>query len=212
MDDPFEDLRTTGEQGENADEKARSPQDDEELNELSRLHRDYLRKVIRARLDDRLSPRVDASDLIQETLIEALRRVRNSTAESPLPMRLWLRQLAIDRIKMAQRKHLRTQKRGILQEVALTDHSSIMLAEQLLGKQGYEALPHQSLEQKEVAQAVRKAMSQLPDMDREILSLRTFEDLSYKEIETLTDIPAATARKRYGRALLRLHDLLKAAL
>jgi RNA polymerase sigma-70 factor (ECF subfamily) len=62
----------------------------------------------------------------------------------------------------------------------------------------------------ELAQRVRIALGNLPEIDREILLMRTFESLSYDEIACILGIEATAARKRHGRALLRLHRLLAA--
>ncbi len=177
---------------------------------MANQHRPYLRRVIEARLDDRLASRVDASDLIQETLLEVYRRVQNENADPPMPLRLWLRQIAIDRIKMAERRHLHTKKRGAGREVVLPDRSSILLARQLFGTRSPEGQPESQFAQAEIIVAVRKALEELSNMDREILTMRTFENLSYEEIEIIVGVSAAACRKRYGRALLRLSKLLDA--
>jgi RNA polymerase sigma-70 factor (ECF subfamily) len=180
------------------------------LDSMALEHRSYLRKVIESRLDDRLASRVDASDLIQETLLEAYRRVQNENADPPMPLRLWLRQIAIDRIRMAERRHLHTKKRGAWRELVLPDRSSIILAHQLWNSQSPERRPEERLAQGEIIAAVRKSLAELSEVDREILTMRTFEDLSYEEIEIVIGVSAVACRKRYGRALLRLSKLLDA--
>jgi RNA polymerase sigma factor (sigma-70 family) len=57
---------------------------------------------------------------------------------------------------------------------------------------------------------VREAVAQLPEADREVLLMRTFEGLSFEDVGQLLEIEPATARKRHGRALVRLHKLLSA--
>src|SRR6516165_12334958 len=71
---------------------------------LSR-HRPYLRRLVELRLDPRLRPRVDASDVVQETHLEALRRLSAYLERRPLPFRLWLRQIACDCALKAHRRH-----------------------------------------------------------------------------------------------------------
>jgi RNA polymerase sigma factor (sigma-70 family) len=71
-----------------------------------------------------------------------------------------------------------------------------------------EKSPSQYVNEAELARQVRQAVSWLPDMDREILLMRTFEDLSHQEIACILEIEVTTARKRYGRALVRLNKLL----
>jgi RNA polymerase sigma-70 factor (ECF subfamily) len=57
-------------------------------------HRDYLRRLIGLRLDARLRARIDASDVVQETFLEAVRRLPDYLARQPMPFHLWLRQTA----------------------------------------------------------------------------------------------------------------------
>jgi RNA polymerase sigma-70 factor (ECF subfamily) len=174
---------------------------------LADRHRGYLKNIIDFRLDDRMAARLDASDLVQETFTEAFRRVKREGSPPPLPVRLWLRQIAIDRVKMAERRHLRTQKRSILREMSIPSRSSIMLAKSCLGP-----TPEDLFSRKELTLAVRQAMGELSDVDQAILSMRTFECLTYDEIGILIEITPATARKRYGRALLRLQARLESLL
>jgi RNA polymerase sigma-70 factor (ECF subfamily) len=86
--------------------------------------------------------------------------------------------------------------------------SSAPLAQQLPGP---DPTPSQQLAQQDLARSVREAVAQLPELDREILTMRTFEGLSYAEVGYILEIDPATARKRHGRALLRLHQLLAAS-
>jgi RNA polymerase sigma-70 factor (ECF subfamily) len=176
--------------------------------QLLAQHRAYLRQFVELRLDLKLRPRVDPSDIVQEAQIEALRRLQGYLDQAPMPFRLWLRQLAHDRLLMMRRRHVKAARRTVDQEVALPDRSSLLLAKQLLAGG---STPGQQLDQQELAQRVRQAMAQLPDADREIVLMRTFEGLSYDEMGYLLEIEAAAARKRHGRALLRLHKLLTAA-
>jgi RNA polymerase sigma-70 factor (ECF subfamily) len=89
--------------------------------------------------------------------------------------------------------------------VALPDRSSQMLAQQLLASG---STPSQNLDRRELARHLRLALGQLPDTDRELLLLRNFEGLSYSEIGYILGVEPATARKRHGRALVRLHKIL----
>ena len=168
-------------------------------------HRPYLRQFVDLRLDPALRPRVDPSDVVQEAQLEALRRLEDYLRQPPLPFRLWLRQLAYDRLRMLRRYHAQSARRAVSREVALPDRSSLLLAQHLLGSG---PTPCQQLCQEELARRVRQAVAQLPEVDREILLMRTFEELSFHEVAYLLQIDPATARKRHGRALLRLHKLL----
>jgi RNA polymerase sigma-70 factor (ECF subfamily) len=90
-------------------------------------------------------------------------------------------------------------------EVRLPDRSSLLVARQLLAGG---SSPSRQVSREEVARRVNQALAQLADIDREVLMLRTFEGMAYQEIGCLLEIDAAPARKRYGRALLRLRKAL----
>jgi RNA polymerase sigma-70 factor (ECF subfamily) len=175
------------------------------FDQLLAQHRPYLRQLVELRLDPRLRPRVDPSDVVQEAQIEAVRRLDGYLERTPLPFRLWLRQLAYDRLLMLRRRHVKAARRTVGLEVELPDRSSILLAQQL-GTAG--STPSQKLNQQELACRVRQAVAELPEGDREVLLMRTFEGLAFEEVGYLLKIDAAAARKRHGRALLRLHRIL----
>jgi RNA polymerase sigma-70 factor (ECF subfamily) len=168
-------------------------------------HRAYLRQLVDLRLDPRLRPRVDPSDVVQEAQLEAVRRMPEYLRDPALPFRLWLRQLTEDRLLMLWRSHVQAECRSVTREVALPQDSSLRLVEHLAASA---STPSQQLSQEEQAQRVRAAVAALPDLDREILLLRNFEGLSFEEISCLLGIQGAAARQRHGRALVRLTRLL----
>jgi RNA polymerase sigma-70 factor (ECF subfamily) len=180
--------------------------DRQALGRLFAQHRPYLRRLVELRLDRRLRQRVDPSDVVQEAQLEAVRRLGGYLERPALPFRLWLRQLAYDRLLMARRRHAQAARRAVGQEVALPDRSSLLLAQQLLAGG---STPSQRLAQEELARRVRQAVAGLAEADREILLMRHAEELPYGEIARLLGIEADAARQRYGRALLRLRKVLK---
>jgi RNA polymerase sigma-70 factor (ECF subfamily) len=168
-------------------------------------HRPFLRRVIEVRLDPRLRSRVDPSDVVQDTQLEAYRRLPDYLKRRPMPFRLWLWKTAREQVLMIYRKHIQADRRSIEREKPLVHGSSVQLAEQLLAGG---PSPSQQLGRNELARRVQEAVSRLPEADQEILLMRHFEGLSHGEVADLLEIESAAARKRYGRALLRLHKLL----
>jgi RNA polymerase sigma-70 factor, ECF subfamily len=168
-------------------------------------HRPWLRQLVEWRLDDRLNARLDPSDVVQETQLEAYRRLDDFLQREPMPFRLWLRKTLDERLMMLERRHLRASSRSVERERLPADGKSAWLVERLTGG-GPTA--SQVLVRDELAQRVREAIAGLPEMDREILLMRTFEALSYDEVAYLLRIDEQAARKRHGRALLRLHEAL----
>jgi len=173
--------------------------------QLLARYRPYLRQVISLRLDPRLRPRIDASDVVQETELEAFRRLADYLSRRPMPFRVWLRKTACERLAKLREHHVGAARRSLDREVRLPDRSSFLLAQQLYAGG---SSPSKQLSRREIARCMNEALAQLPEADREILLMRNFEDLSYDEIGAAVEIEPAAARKRYGRALIRLQNLL----
>ncbi len=70
-------------------------------------HRPEVRKFVELRLDARLRSRLDPSDVVQETQLEAFRRLPDFLERSPMPFRLWLRKTAYERLVKIHRQRLR---------------------------------------------------------------------------------------------------------
>jgi RNA polymerase sigma-70 factor (ECF subfamily) len=172
---------------------------------LCERHRPLLLEFLRHRFDPRLRARADPSDVVQETQMEAYRRLDDFLARRPMPFHLWLRKTAYERLRMLERRHLEADRRATDREARLPSASSSALARRLVspGTQ-----PSQAMERAERAARVRRALARLPAEDREMLLMRTYEELPYEEIAVLLDITSAAARKRHGRALVRLSQLL----
>jgi RNA polymerase sigma-70 factor (ECF subfamily) len=173
--------------------------------ELFRRHRAFVRQVIDSRLDDRLRARVDPSDIVQETQMEAFRKLDDYLDREPMPFRLWLRHTAYERLLMAHRRHLGAKRRSVRNEFPLPENSSLSLAAPFLARG---ATPSQLVSRRELVARIRQVMQQLAEPDREILILRNLEQLSNQETAQVLAIAPATASQRYGRALLRLRQLL----
>jgi RNA polymerase sigma-70 factor (ECF subfamily) len=179
--------------------------DDAARNQLFERHRPYLSRLVELRMDPRLRVRVDPSDVVQEAHMEANRRLAAYLDQRPLPFRLWLRQIAYDRLLMLHRRHIGAARRAVGRDVGLPEKSSLMLAREFLAPG---STPSQRLIQREFAERVRHAVAQLAETDREVLVLRKLEGLSNQETAQLLDIDPATASRRFGRAVLRLRDIL----
>jgi RNA polymerase sigma-70 factor (ECF subfamily) len=168
-------------------------------------HRPYLRQLVGLRLDPRLQPRVDPSDVVQETHAEAVRRLPDYRQRPAVPFRLWLRQIACDRMQMARRQHVDAARRSVHREVTVPDRSSLAVAERVLASG---PSPSKQLARRELVQRVRKALCALSEADRDILLMHNAEELTGQEVALVLGIAPAAARKRYGRALLRLRKRL----
>ncbi|MCH7726943.1 MAG: RNA polymerase factor sigma-70, partial [Planctomycetes bacterium] len=110
--------------------------DADAINRLMDRHRDALHRMVQMRLDQKIKQRVDVSDVVQDVLIEANRRLKDYLANPVMSFHLWLRQIAKDRIIDAHRRHRVSAKRSVDREQQLVvpatmDHSTMELAAQL---------------------------------------------------------------------------------
>jgi RNA polymerase sigma-70 factor (ECF subfamily) len=167
-------------------------------------HRPALRQAVHRRLDPRVKPRVDPSDVVQETQIEAANRLGEFLRSRPMPFRLWLLKTAHERMKKIERHHLETAKRAMEKQVPLPANTSLHLARGLIAR-GLGPAAHAS--RAEVIRKIRLMLGSLSETDCEIIMLRNFEELSNDEVACVLDIQPETARKRYVRALVRLQQL-----
>jgi RNA polymerase sigma-70 factor (ECF subfamily) len=179
--------------------------DRQAFEELFARHEAYLHRLVELRLDVRLRSRVDPSDVVQEAYLEAVSRLRGYLERPVLPFRLWLRQIACDRVLKARRHHLGAARRAISREVPLPEKSSVVLARQLAA---VAPAAGQALDHHELARRLHLAVAQLPAADREVVMMRHFEGLSNREVACLLGLDPAAASKRHGRAMLRLHRIL----
>jgi RNA polymerase sigma-70 factor (ECF subfamily) len=169
-------------------------------------HRPRLKRMVAVRFDRRLAARLDPSDLVQETLVEADRRLDAYLRDRPLPFYPWLRQLAWNRMIDARRFHVRAGRRTVHREEpgGLPEGSVIELAERLLGGDA----PSAGLRLAEQRDQVRAALGRLADADREVLVLRYLEQLSAAEAGAVLGVSEGAVRVRVLRALRRLRALM----
>lgn len=175
-------------------------------------YRGRLRRMIGLRLDDRLASRLDASDVVQETLMDAAERLESYLRERPLPFYPWLYRLATERLAHAHRHHLGALRRQAGRDVAggraWNDPSARHLFT-VLTSSG--TSPSDRLIREEDREAVWRALAALSPQDREILVMRYLDQLAFAEIASLLGIADGTARLRHYRALQRIAPLLDAA-
>src|SRR4051794_39499423 len=169
-------------------------------------YRDYLRRMVAVRLDRRLAARVDASDVVQETLVEAARRLDDYLRERPIPFYGWLRQLAGERIVDAHRRHVTTQRRSVTlehRELELPDASADQLVRRLFAA---DTSPSNRMIRQERHERLKGALASLPQRDREVLVMRHLEQLSTSEIAAMLEISEPAVKSRLLRALIRMRE------
>lgn len=181
------------------------------LNELLVQYGDRLKRMVRLRLDRRLQGRIDESDVLQEALLEVAGKLDNYLADPKAPFYLWLRTLTGLKLAELHRRHLGTQLRDANREVsiyrgALPEANSLSLAAQLLGKF---SSPSQAAVKTERRIKLQEVLNSMDPVDREILALRHFEQLSNAETAHVLGMSESGATARHVRALKRLRALLE---
>jgi RNA polymerase sigma-70 factor (ECF subfamily) len=181
------------------------------LAELFGRYRKRLRQMVRLRLDRRLQGRVDPSDVLQEAYLDVAAQLPHYLGKPEMPLFLWLRLVAGQRLMRIHRQHLGAAMRDAGREVslyrgALPQASSVSLAAQLLGRF---TTASQAIVRAEVQLQLQAALNGMDPIDREIIALRHFEELTNAEAAEVLGLEPSAASKRYIRALKRLQAVLQ---
>lgn len=186
--------------------------DGDAVNGLLERHRDAIKRMIDRRMDRVVQRRVDASDIVQDVMIEANRRLGDYLANPTMPFQLWLRHMARDRLIDAHRRHRVASTRSVDREVALPPAGPDASQGDMLGQfADRELTPAAAATWRELERRFAAAVEKLEDADRQIVLLRHFEHLSTAEAAEAIGLSKAAAGMRYLRAMRRLRILLDGA-
>lgn len=161
-------------------------------------------------MDRRLLGRVDAADILQDSYMEIARRVESFLEDPGVSFFVWARQITWQTLMMSHRAHLGARKRDARQEVRLygggfSEGTSVSLASRLVGDI---TSPSQGAIREEQTRQLREALESMDAIDREVLALRHFEQLSNKEVAEVLNLGKTAASNRYVRALERLKKIM----
>jgi len=184
--------------------------DPDARDQLLQRHRDALRRMVAMRLDRRIQQRVDASDIVQEVMVEANRRLEKYLENPVMPFHLWLRHMAKDRIIDAHRRHRSSAKRSVDREQAVVasanlDRSSVHFIAQLCDNQ---LTPGAAATLHEMQERFEAAIGEMEAQDEEIILMRNFEHLTNQEVAQALELSPPAASMRYLRAIRRLRAAL----
>jgi RNA polymerase sigma-70 factor (ECF subfamily) len=181
------------------------------LEELFTRYRPRLKRMVKLRLDPRVAGRVDPSEVLNQTYLDTCRRLPDYLREPTLPFFLWLRQLAGQSLQRAHQQHLGPDaaagREVSLYRGALPEAPAAALAAQLLGKA---AAPAELSARLGLKVRIQEALNLMDAIDREVLALRHFEQLSVAETALVLGLTEPAACNRYVRALERLRGALYA--
>ena len=184
--------------------------DGDAVNGLLERHRETIKRMIDRRMDRGVQRRVDASDIVQDVMIEANRRLGDYLTNPTMPFQLWLRHMARDRLIDAHRRHRVAASRSVDREVPLVvpdsgDQSQADLGWQIADR---ELTPAAAATWHELERRFAAAVDLLDEGDRQIVLLRHFEHLSTAEAADVLGLSKPAAGMRYLRAMRRLRVLL----
>lgn len=168
-----------------------------------------LQQIVALRLDPRLWRRVDAADVLQEAFLEARRRLPRYLQDPSVPVFVWLRGVALDKLSDFHCRHLGTKMRNADMEASMRyrlspQASSVALAAFLAGDF---TSPSQAAIREETARQIEMVLAGMDEIDREVLILRHFEQLTNDEVAAIVGVKKAAASRRYMRALARFREV-----
>jgi RNA polymerase sigma-70 factor (ECF subfamily) len=147
---------------------------------------------------------------VQETLAEASRRLDAYLRDRPLPLLVWLRQLAGERVIDTHRTHIVSRRRSISREDQLdrpSDHSADELTRRFVAN---DTSPSKHLSRKERREQVMAALATLSSRDREVLVMRYLEHRPAAETAEALGITEGAVKARSVRALIHMRNRLAA--
>ena len=185
--------------------------DEDALAEVFSHYRQRLRQIIRFRLDYRIAGRISDSDVLQETFIAAVKRLDHYSKRDQMSPFLWLRLVLGQQLVDLHRQHLQAGMRDVRKEVSIqqhvpSPHTSMAIAAHLVGRAtGVSELVSRA----EQIERLESTLNEMDPIDREVIALRHFEELSNAETAEVLKIEPAAASKRYVRAMTRLGELME---
>jgi RNA polymerase sigma-70 factor, ECF subfamily len=178
------------------------------LGRLFELFRRYLSLIARVQIGKRLQGKVDASDVVQETFLEAHKNFARFRGKSEAELVCWLRQILAANLADLLRRYLGTQGRDVRLEREIEadfDQSTVLLDRGLVARGSSPS--HQAV-RREQAVLLADALAELPDDYREVLVLRHLEGLSFPEVARRMDRSLDSVEKLWMRGLARLRQIM----
>jgi len=182
------------------------------LGRLLELYHGYLALLARLQIGRRLKGKVDASDLVQDTFLEAHRHFPEFRGVTEAELVCWLRQILAGVVANLVRRYLGTQRRDVRLERDLADEldrSSRALDQNLAAPQ---STPSQRAARREQAVLLADALGQMPDDYREVLILHHLEGLTFPEVASRMGRSVDSVKNVWARALAQLRRLLGGSL
>ena len=175
----------------------------EALGRLLEACQRYLLQVANGEMESRLQAKVGASDIVQETYLEAQRIFARFQGSSPTELRAWLRAILLNKLATAARQYQATAKRQLGREVPIDPAAS-----QPIDPVGSLTTASSILAREERMQALMSALGKLPEDYRQVILWRQVENLSFEEMAARLGRSVEAVRKLWSRALQSLEKEL----
>ncbi|MGQ0633560.1 MAG: sigma-70 family RNA polymerase sigma factor [Planctomycetaceae bacterium] len=172
-------------------------------------YRNYLELLARVEIGRRLRNKLDTSDVVQETFLEAHRNFPRFRGRNELEFTAWLRRILAGKVANLVRHYVGTQGRDVRREMRLDieiDQSSRALDRGLVAIQ---STPSQQVAQREQGVLLAEALAQLPVDYREVVVLRHLEELEFPEVARRMERSVGSVKKLWVRALGNLRRLMR---
>ncbi len=182
--------------------------DSSAVNTLLNRHAVRLRTMVALRIDARLAPRLDPSDVVQDALAEAHRKLPEYLDNRAVPFYPWLRKIAWEKLVHLHRRHVYAQRRSVRREAGrldLSGDSKMLLVDRLVASS---ASPSDGMAHDELLAQVAAALRELPRRDYEIIVLKHLENMTFVETAAVLELTEAAVRSRYRRAIERVHKIV----
>lgn len=185
--------------------------DQQALSELFTYYRPRLWRMINFRLDPRIRGRIDPDDVLQEAWLNASQRISHFLTDASRSCFIWFRMIVQQTLIDLHRRHLGAGKRSAARERSLSaawdaDSTSTSLAYHL---QSHLTSPSSVMWRQELVARIDAVLQGMDEIDREVLALRHFEQLSNAETALVLEMSEQAASIRYVRALKRLRQILE---
>jgi RNA polymerase sigma-70 factor (ECF subfamily) len=173
-------------------------------------YRQYLLMIANGVIGPELQAKLGASDLVQDTFVEAQRHLAGFRGKTEAELRAWLRKILQCRLAYLRRTHLATEMRAARREVAI---ETLLAGSDGNGGDGLASRspsPSDHAARSELTRALEQALGRLPEHYRQAVAWRHREQLAWDEIGRRMDCTADAARKTWSRAIRQLRQELAA--
>jgi RNA polymerase sigma-70 factor (ECF subfamily) len=181
--------------------------DAEAIGQLLELFRTYLTVIAGQEIPPQLQPKVNPSDVVQDTFLEATRVFSRFKGTEQQELRAWLRGILLNKLRDLHKHYFEGRNREVEREQSLDDSTAGHALRRALA--GSDPTPSGQAVRNEQMQELREALLRLPEEYRFVLTARNWEGLSFAEIGRRLQRSEDAARMLHLRALARLVQELR---